>query len=91
MQRLTSSAAAASCTKAPIAGRTRAATAPTGWHSHTWPPSTSSQLSHVPHGVAPPAQLPTVPSRQRLASTIVPLTSKRTNPAPPATASLLLT
>merc|ERR1719291_932935 len=29
---------------------------PRGSASYTWPPSTSSQLSHVPHGVLPPPQ-----------------------------------
>ena len=31
-----------------------------GSHSHTWPQSNSSQVSQVPHGVAPPAQLSAV-------------------------------
>ena len=89
MQRLTTSAAAASWVKAPIAGRTTAGTAPIGSHSHTRPAAYSSQLSQVPHGVAPPAQLPRVPERHGPAPTMLASAAKRTYPAPPAMASLL--
>ena len=56
---------------------------PRGSHSQTWPPSNSSQESHVPQGVAPPAQFTFVPPRMRCAATILPLASKRMELAPP--------
>ena len=47
----------------------------------------------MPQGVAPPAQLTSVPSQMRAAPTISPSASKRTIPAPPvgAPSSLLET
>ena len=76
--RCTGSAAAASWENEPMSGRTWAGTAPIGSHSHTRPLAYSSQLSHVPHGVAPPAQLIKVSDRQRPAPTMVPSAAKRT-------------
>ena len=73
-----SSAVTASCMNAPIAGRGIAGVAPIGEHSQTRPVANSSQLSQVPHGVAPPAQLMNDPVRQFPAPTIAPSLANRT-------------
>ena len=84
----TESTAAASCWKTPIAGRATAAFAgPVGGHSQMRPAGCSSPESQVPHGVAPPAQFPTVPARIRYALVMVPADEKRSALAPPVIAS----
>ena len=44
----------------------------------------SSQLSHVPHGVGPPAQFRDVPLENRYTPFVLPATSKEIAPTPPA-------
>ena len=77
------STAAASCLKTPRAGRATAGFFPHGSHSQTFPLSTSSQDSQVPHGVPPPEQLTFVPARIRYASLIAPSLANRIASAPP--------
>ena len=65
-------------------GPVLAAVRAVGSHSKIRPPSTSSQVSQVSHGVGPPAQLMLVSPTSRYASTISPSGSNRTadTPAP---------
>src|SRR5690349_10144777 len=84
----TGSAAAASCLKRPMAGRTTAVP-PKGYVSHTRPRLISSQDSHVFHGVLPPAQLLSVPDRMRPAPMTPPLELNDTIDAPPPEAALV--
>src|SRR5512145_1806998 len=67
----------------PSVGRTTAGLRASGSHSQTRPSGTSSQVSQVPHGVAPPAQLREVPVQIEYASTTWPSRSKRSAPTPP--------
>ena len=75
--------ATASCANLPSAGRATAGATPNGSHSHTTPRETSSQESQVFHGVAPPAQLRSVPVRIAPASTIAPDASWTIRETPP--------